>query len=96
MLLPSFSLTELHVITQIVRKWVNKQAYSTKVVDWSGAYGQKSMTLTTLSTELEMEMNLLFQMLSLGWGKKWNTGRGHAKQNRVHTALQCLWDLFFT
>jgi hypothetical protein len=54
------------------------------------------MTLTTLSTESEMGMNLLFQMLSLGWGKKWNNDRGHAKQNRVHTALQCLWDLFFT
>jgi hypothetical protein len=34
-------------------------------------------------------------MLSLGCGKKWNTGRRHAKQNRVHTTLQCLWDLFF-
>jgi hypothetical protein len=75
---------------QIVRKSVNKQAYSTKVVDWSGADGKKSRTVTTSNTESEMEMNLLFQMLSLGCGKKWNTGRRHAKQNRVHTTLQCL------
>jgi hypothetical protein len=54
MLLPSFSFMELHVIMQIVREWVNKQAYSTKVVDWSGTDGQKSITLTTLSTESEM------------------------------------------
>jgi hypothetical protein len=58
MLLPSFRFIELHVIMQIVRKWVNKHGYNTKVVDWSGADGKKSKTLTTLSTESEMEMNL--------------------------------------